>query len=64
MGKTIYLINATFGIIFGLAIGAFGLIQLSRGYTVEGAGAVIGALIAIAFAIYEIKKYKTAKKAQ
>ncbi len=61
MAKIIYLINAFFGIAVGICLFAyvFGY-EMPRGRT-NVAQWVVGAIVAIAFGVYQLTRYRSAK---
>lgn len=71
MGRAIYLINGIFGVVLGLIVGIgsgfvrlFCLLPLDAGCGFSGTniGFFIGGAIAVAFGVYQLKKFKDTKK--
>lgn len=60
MGKTVYLINAFFGLLVGLLVAIFaGIYPIFIGrFSANSAGWLIGGIIAILFGYYQLKKYR------
>ncbi|MFH1409069.1 MAG: hypothetical protein ABIH34_04130 [Nanoarchaeota archaeon] len=61
MGKNIYLINALFGIGVGAIVAIVSLILTILNFSVNRLTWFIAGIIAVAFGIYEWKKYKSEK---
>jgi hypothetical protein len=63
MGKSVYLINAFFGLLVGFLVAVFaGIYPIAIGrFGADSAGWLIGGIVAMAFGYYQLKKYRAAK---
>jgi len=64
MGKSVYLINALFGLLVGFLVAVFaGIYPIAIGrFSMDSAGWLIGGIVAMAFGYYQLKKYRVAKR--
>ncbi|MBR9706515.1 hypothetical protein GOV14_05750 [Candidatus Pacearchaeota archaeon] len=63
MGKAIYFINAIAGLIAGIIIVIVGILSIiTKEFSINSVSWIIIGILSILFAIYEWKKYRSAKK--